>query len=86
MTEDRNTRLKRLKMRSWRRGTKEMDMILGPFSEGPLRQLSDADIDIYEQFLDENDHLLYKWVSGQTPTPSEFVSLVSLISAELTPR
>jgi len=80
MIEDRTTRLKRLRMRSWRRGTKEMDMILGPFSDGPIKQLTDSQLDLYEQFLDENDHLLYKWVSGQAPTPNEFKPMVDLIS------
>ena len=32
------TRLKRLRMRSWRRGVKEMDLILGPFSDSELAE------------------------------------------------
>ena len=32
-------RLKRLRMRSWRRGMKEMDLILGPFSDSQLVDL-----------------------------------------------
>ena len=29
-------RLRRLKIRGWRRGTKEMDMILGPYADALL--------------------------------------------------
>ena len=41
-TIDRETRIKRLRIRSWRRGTKEMDMILGPFADSGLDGLDDA--------------------------------------------
>ena len=33
MAETRETRIKRLRMRSWRRGIKEMDLILGGFAD-----------------------------------------------------
>ena len=45
---DNETRLKRLRMRSWRRGTKEMDLILGPFSDSELERLTPAELDLYE--------------------------------------
>jgi len=61
---DRETRLKRLKIRSWRRGTKEMDLILGPFADGPLRDLDDPLLGAFEVLLDENDNDLYLWASG----------------------
>lgn len=67
MTETRETRLKRLKIRSWRRGTKEMDMLLGPYADGPLSALDDAALDAYEAMLHENDQDLYAWISGAAP-------------------
>ena len=69
MTETRETRLKRLKIRSWRRGTKEMDLLLGPFADGPLRDLDDADLDAFEALSDEGDNDLYLWVSGEAEPP-----------------
>ncbi len=62
-------RLKRLRMRSWRRGTKEMDLILGPFADAHLGDLTAAELDLYEGLLDENDQDLYQWVSGQSDGP-----------------
>jgi antitoxin CptB len=67
MTETRETRLKRLKIRSWRRGTKEMDMLLGPYADGPLQALDEAALDAYEAMLHENDQDLYAWISGAQP-------------------
>ncbi|QMU57031.1 MAG: succinate dehydrogenase assembly factor 2 [Boseongicola sp.] len=79
MTEARDVRLRRLKMRSWRRGTKEMDMILGPFFDASSGDLSDETLDHYETLLDENDQDLYQWVSGQIEPPAQFSVLVGTI-------
>ena len=49
MTEAAETRLRRLRIRSWRRGMKEMDLILGHFADGPLALLDGADLDAYER-------------------------------------
>ncbi|MEM7058316.1 MAG: succinate dehydrogenase assembly factor 2 [Pseudomonadota bacterium] len=67
MTEeltDREIRLKRFKIQSWRRGTKEMDLLLGPFADGPLRDLDDMALDAFEALLHENDNDLYIWTSA----------------------
>ncbi|WP_246053638.1 succinate dehydrogenase assembly factor 2 [Paracoccus hibiscisoli] len=58
-------RLKRLHMRSWRRGMKEMDLILGYFADECLADLSAADLDLYERMLAENDQDLYLWVTAR---------------------
>ncbi len=63
--DEQEARLKRLRMRSWRRGTKEMDLILGPFSDGELAGLSPADLDLYEAVLEENDQDLYPWITAR---------------------
>ena len=65
MAETREIRLKRLRIRSWRRGTREMDLILGPFADGPLPGL-----DAYEALLEEADPDLYQWITGAAP-PAE---------------
>jgi antitoxin CptB len=64
MTETRDIRLKRLRIRCWRRGTKEMDLLLGPYADSVLSALTDDELDAFEALLDENDHDLYAWISG----------------------
>jgi antitoxin CptB len=56
-------RMRRLRMRSWRRGMKEMDLILGHFADGPLADLPEDDLSAYEALLSENDQDLYLWVT-----------------------
>lgn len=79
MTETPEHRIKRLKMRSWRRGTKEMDMILGPYSDTEIAALSSASLVLYEALLNENDQDLYAWVSRQITPPTEHVEIIEII-------
>jgi antitoxin CptB len=84
--EPRGTRLKRLRMRSWRRGTKEMDLILGPFSDRALDALPPDQLDRYEALLSENDQDLYQWVSGRIEPPAEHAGITGIIRADLRRR
>ncbi len=81
MIEDRETKIKRLKMRSMRRGIKEMDVILMAYSNAHLDDLSDDTLDLYDEMLEENDHDLFLWVSGQMATPSKYLDLMTSIAA-----
>jgi len=74
-------RLKRMRMRSWRRGTKEMDLILGPFADTRLGDLERGELDLFDRLLNENDHDIYQWMSGQQPAPAEFAALVGKVAA-----
>jgi len=73
-------RLKRLKMRSWRRGTKEMDLILGPFADARLATLSEDDLVLYDRMLGENDQDLYRWVTGQAKAPAEIAGMIAVVA------
>jgi antitoxin CptB len=80
MTETAEARLKRLSMRSWRRGTKEMDLILGPWSDAHLAGLEEATVLIYDQLLEENDQDLMSWILGQSAPPAAIAALLTEIS------
>ncbi len=83
MTELHEHKIKRLKMRSMRRGIKEMDLILSHFADKTLRDMSKDELVAYDLLLEENDHDLYSWVTGTAPTPSEFSVLIEDIVAGL---
>ncbi|WP_116598625.1 succinate dehydrogenase assembly factor 2 [Primorskyibacter marinus] len=80
MSEPREIRLKRLKMRSMRRGIKEMDILLSRYADARLAQLDSAQLDRYEALLGENDQDLYQWVSGQKAAPEALAVLIEDIS------
>ncbi len=79
MSETRDIRIKRLSMRSMRRGIKEMDLILSAYADRNLAQMAEAELDLYEALLDENDQDLYQWVTGQSDAPERFRELISRI-------
>jgi antitoxin CptB len=81
MGETAEARLKRMAMRSWRRGTKEMDLVLGPFADANLAGLSPADLDLYDVLLEENDQDLMAWILGQSAPPAAIAPLLSRITA-----
>ncbi|UOA14145.1 MULTISPECIES: succinate dehydrogenase assembly factor 2 [Sulfitobacter] len=83
MPEVHEHRLKRLQMRSMRRGIKEMDLILSAYAEARLPQMDDAGLTLYDQMLNENDHDLYLWVSGQAEAPADYAALVADIRGQL---
>ena len=83
MPEIHEHRLKRLQMRSMRRGIKEMDLILSAYAEARLPQMDDAGLTLYDQMLNENDHDLYLWVSGQAEAPAVYAALVADIRGQL---
>ena len=76
-------RLKRLKIRAWRRGTKEMDLILGTFADQRLNGLDAADLDALEALMAENDTDLYPWFTGQAEVPPEHSDILQKIQTEI---
>ena len=83
MSELLENQIKRLKMRSMRRGIKEMDLILPAFADNRLAQMSQAELSVYDSLLSENDHDLYQWVTGQVAPPEQFATTISQIATTL---
>ncbi len=80
--EPREIRLKRLRMRAWHRGIKEMDLILGGWADLHLATADDTTLDQFEAVLEEADQDLYQWVSGQTAPPPAIADFLGQISRE----
>ena len=78
-------RLKRLRMRSMRRGIKEMDIILGRFADLSLDDLDPGMLDLYDGLLSENDQDLYQWVTEQVAAPEMYRDLIAQIARVATP-
>jgi antitoxin CptB len=79
MNETAEARRKRMTMRSWRRGTKEMDLILGPWADETLSSLDTAQLEVYEVLLEENDQDLMSWILGQSDAPAPIADLLAEI-------
>jgi antitoxin CptB len=61
---------RRLRYRAWHRGTKEMDIVLGPYADAHAAALDSAGLARLATLMDEADTDLLKWVVGQEPPPA----------------
>ena len=68
--EDTENKRKRLLFRSWHRGTREMDIIMGTFAEDHVTDFSEEELDAYDALLQTPDPDLYDWVSGRVEVPA----------------
>ena len=66
-----DARRKRLLFRSWHRGMREMDLVLGRFADARIATLSEAELDEYERWLEFPDQQIFTWVNGSQATPPE---------------
>ncbi|MES2984772.1 MAG: succinate dehydrogenase assembly factor 2 [Pseudomonadota bacterium] len=62
--------LKRLTYRSWHRGCKETDLVLGTYCATHVEQLDTAQMALFEAFLDEDDADIWSWLTEKTPCPN----------------
>lgn len=82
MTETPDIRRKRLRFRSWHRGTKELDLLLGSFADQELAAMDEGELEQYETLLALPDPLLYSWMTGDgTPGPEHDHALTRRLCA-----
>ena len=72
MTLPDELRKKRLLFRSWHRGTREADLILGRFAEAHLARFDPVQLDRYEALLQCSDAEIFDWVAGRAPLPAAY--------------
>jgi len=70
MNETEHIRRKRLRFRSWHRGTRELDLLLGRFADRHMASLTSQQLDRYEALIDEPDPDIYSWISGRESPPT----------------
>jgi antitoxin CptB len=71
MTDDLNTKRRKLAWRASRRGIKEMDLLVGGFAASELPGMQAAELAAFEQLLDIPDQQLLAWATRQEPVPRE---------------
>jgi len=82
---DLDARRKRARIRAWRRGIKEMDLILGGHADVELQNMDASELALFEAILAENDHDLFQWVTGQGTPPARYAPLMSALSKRAAP-
>jgi antitoxin CptB len=65
-------RRRRVLYRSWHRGMREMDLIMGRFAETFIETLSEAEIEEFERLIVLPDQELLGWVMGEFAVVEEY--------------
>jgi antitoxin CptB len=69
---DLDPRRRRILVRAWRRGIREMDLVIGGFADAEIAGLGDAELDQLEELMAEEDADIFRWVTGEAETPERF--------------
>lgn len=69
---DLDPRRRKVLFRSWHRGTREMDLIMGRFADVHIGGLSAGDLDDFERLIEAPDRDLFAWVTDKTETPGNY--------------
>jgi antitoxin CptB len=73
-SEGLDLRRRKLLFRSWHRGLREMDLILGGFADARVAQLEEGELSEFERWIDVPDRDLLAWVTGEEVVPADFDS------------
>lgn len=69
-SSDLDPRRRKVLFRSWHRGMREVDLILGSFADGEIARLNEDELIAYEALMAEPDGDILKWVTGEAPVPA----------------
>ncbi len=67
-----DVRRKKILMRAWHRGIKEMDLMFGRYVDGELDRLNDQQLSELEMLMDQHDRDLIQWFTDEVPVPEQF--------------
>jgi antitoxin CptB len=60
---------RRALFRSWHRGMRETDLIMGRFADAEIVNLSEAELTDYEDLLEAPDRDIFTWLTGEQELP-----------------
>ena len=69
---DLDVRRRRVLFRSWHRGIREMDLLMGRFADATIGLMSEADLDEFERLIEVPDRDLFAWLTDAAETPANY--------------
>jgi antitoxin CptB len=65
-----DVRRRRTHFRCWHRGMREMDLILGRFSDANIKSLDEHELDLLDALMEEQDRDIFSWLTGEVQVPA----------------
>jgi antitoxin CptB len=75
-SEGLSERQRKLLFRAWRRGVREMDLIVGRFADAYIDKLDAPALDDFEHLIEAPNAELYAWVVGDETAPADYDTAV----------
>ena len=69
-------RRRKLLFRAWRRGVREMDLIVGRFADAYIDKFDEPALDDFEHLIEAPNAELYAWVVGGENIPASYDTAV----------
>lgn len=76
---DKDLFLKSLIYRSTHRGCKETDILVGKFAEAKISNFNQSELQLFENFILEDDAEIYDWILAKSPYPDKYSHLIGQI-------
>ena len=58
--------------RSWRRGTREMDLLMGRFADAEIDRFTDEEFAQFEALIEAPDRDLFAWIVEKEAIPADY--------------
>ena len=71
-SEGLDERRRRLLFRAWRRGVREMDLIIGRFADAYIDNFDEPALGDFEALIEAPNADLYAWVVGDAAAPARY--------------
>lgn len=69
---DLDPRRRKILFRSWHRGMRETDLIMGRFADAEIAALSEEELDEFERLIEVIDRDLLSWITGEAEVPENY--------------
>lgn len=69
---DLEPRRRRILFRAWHRGTREMDLLMGSFTDSAIASMTDEELSVFETLIEAPDRDIFSWITGAAETPSNY--------------
>jgi len=70
-SEGLDVRRRKLLFRSWHRGMREMDLIMGGFADSAVADLAETELADFERLIEAPDRAILAWVTGEEVVPAD---------------
>ena len=71
-SEGLDVRRRKVLFRSWHRGMRETDLIMGRFADAAVAELTEDEVGEFERLLEVPDRDMLAWVTGELDVPPDF--------------